>query len=132
MADFYEYYKIHISQLSPLGMAAAIACTLEVRSVYRKITKEALVVLEFQEWYGALQALPLAVISNKGLTTMCMMLRWKPGSRQKPMCRENNTVVPLWRIFASDIEGRIVIESCDADEEGWYETIVRSFRVPDA
>ncbi|KAJ0457709.1 hypothetical protein HanIR_Chr15g0776821 [Helianthus annuus] len=183
MADLLKYYKIHISQLSPLGMvralhyeycfwsqkieptiehfrcfyqlqaqlgfysffarrgakrilvvppkgfhewkskffyikAATIAYKLEIRSVYRKIPRETLVGPEFQEWYGALKALPLTAVSKDGLTIMRMMLRWKPGSRKKPVCREKGKVVPLWRMFASDRKGRIVTESCDDDEEG--------------
>ncbi|MFS7947550.1 hypothetical protein Hanom_Chr06g00549581 [Helianthus anomalus] len=68
---------------------AAIACRLEIRSVYRKIPREALVMPQFQDLYGALQALPLAAVSKEGLTVMRMMLRWKPESRQKPVCKEN-------------------------------------------
>ncbi|MFS8014605.1 hypothetical protein Hanom_Chr15g01346491 [Helianthus anomalus] len=84
-------------------------------------------------------------------------MRWKPGSKHKSVCRENNkgkfiqlrlfklclypcyklcclrfVVAPLWCLFAEDNKGKIVIEDCDDDGEGWYDTIYGNFCVPDA
>ncbi|MFS8023884.1 hypothetical protein Hanom_Chr16g01456741 [Helianthus anomalus] len=101
--------------------AARIACKLEVRSVLWNIPREPLVVPESQEWYAMLQALPLAAVSNKGLTPMRMILRENPCNKKKLVCREND----------KDNKGKIVTEDCDVDEEGWYETIVGNFCVPD-
>ncbi|MFS7888591.1 hypothetical protein Hanom_Chr00s000001g01597021 [Helianthus anomalus] len=36
-------------------MVAAIACRIEVRSVYQKIPREVLAIPKPQEWYGAIQ-----------------------------------------------------------------------------
>ncbi|MFS7930491.1 hypothetical protein Hanom_Chr04g00344951 [Helianthus anomalus] len=172
MADLLEYYKIHISLLSPLGMVrahhfeycfqsqwleptiehfrrfyqlqaqlgfysfyalkgVAVVCRLEVRSVFQHILKEMLALPISQEWYEELQAFPLVVVSNKGFIVLCMMMRWKAGSKLKPVCRENGSVVQLWRMFAPDNEVKITTKPFDDGEEGWYETIIRNFRMPE-
>ncbi|KAJ0744120.1 hypothetical protein HanPI659440_Chr10g0383991 [Helianthus annuus] len=38
---------------------------------------------------------------------------------------------PVWRMFCPDFEGKIEIVKCGLDEEGWNETILSNFRVPD-
>ncbi|MFS8019612.1 hypothetical protein Hanom_Chr15g01405791 [Helianthus anomalus] len=65
-----------------------------------------------------------------------MMLRGKVGQKMKPVLREKNkdylvVDAPLWRMFCPYFEGNIEIVKCGPDEEGWYDTIVGNFRVPD-
>ncbi|MFS8008348.1 hypothetical protein Hanom_Chr14g01271621 [Helianthus anomalus] len=78
MADLLEYYMIHISQLSPLGMVCArhfeYCFRLEVRSVFQHIPKEMMTIPTTQEWYETLQVLLLVVVSYRGLIDLCMML----------------------------------------------------------
>ncbi|KAM0040388.1 hypothetical protein Hdeb2414_s0012g00393281 [Helianthus debilis subsp. tardiflorus] len=38
---------------------------------------------------------------------------------------------PLWRMFCPDFVGKIEIVKCRPDEEGWYDTIVGNFWIPD-
>ncbi|MFS7918865.1 hypothetical protein Hanom_Chr03g00206191 [Helianthus anomalus] len=85
MVEPLEYYNIHISQHSPLGM----------------------------------------------LQYLRMMLRNKSGAWTKLVLKENNPVVAFWRTFRSDFEGNIKVVACSEGEEGWYETTVGNFRLPD-
>ncbi|KAF5763979.1 hypothetical protein HanXRQr2_Chr15g0686671 [Helianthus annuus] len=65
-----------------------------------------------------------------------MMLGGKPEKKTKPVLRKKNEDglainAPLWRMLFPDFEGKIEIVKCGPGEEGWYDTIVGNFRVPD-
>ncbi|MFS7951589.1 hypothetical protein Hanom_Chr07g00596941 [Helianthus anomalus] len=187
MAELLEYYTIHISQLSPLGMVrarhfeycfrahdieptlenfrrfyqlhvqlgfysfrlrdgtfkilpvppkgftqwksnffyvkeATVACKQHFRKFSVNIPKEKIIVptVEAQGWMQALQAVPSVALSNRELQYLCMMLRSK-GNHTKLVCKEKD----------QDSELNICVEKCGEGEEGWYETTVVSFRVPD-
>ncbi|KAJ0570266.1 hypothetical protein HanHA300_Chr05g0176081 [Helianthus annuus] len=51
-----------------------------------------------------------------------MILRWKAGSRQKPVYTEDG----------KDGKANIVTENCGDGEEGWYDTIAGNFRLLEA
>ncbi|KAF5810838.1 hypothetical protein HanXRQr2_Chr04g0174341 [Helianthus annuus] len=107
MVELLEYDKIHISQLSPLGM-------VRVRN--------------FEYIFRAQNVEPL-------LWILRMMLGGKLGRKARPVLREQNEdglalEAPLWRMFCPDFEGKIEIVKCRPDEEGWNETILSNFRVP--
>ncbi|KAJ0569092.1 hypothetical protein HanHA300_Chr05g0162101 [Helianthus annuus] len=202
MMDLLEYYNIHISQLSPLGMvrarhfeytfraqnvvplvedfrrfyqmtemmgffsfrmrdgapklmnppkglskwkaeffyvkAAAVTARLHLRNVTDTIATEKLNTPEQgkQAWLPHLHLIPFKKLANRELQILRMMLRGKPGQKTKPVLKEKNEDdlaidAPLWRMFCSDFEGKIEIVKCGLDEEGWYDTVVGNFRVPD-
>ncbi|KAJ0703018.1 hypothetical protein HanPI659440_Chr14g0546261 [Helianthus annuus] len=158
MVDLLEYYRIHISQLSSLGMVCArhfeyyfrpqgleptvkhfrrFYQLLEVQSVFQHIPKEMLTITTTQELYETFQALLLVAVRNRGLISLCKMMRWKTGSRQKPVCWENvrdkfvRLVIGLWCMFAVDNEVKTSTEPCDNGEAGWHETVIGNFRIPE-
>ncbi|MFS7945603.1 hypothetical protein Hanom_Chr06g00526231 [Helianthus anomalus] len=179
MAELLEYYKIHISQLSPLGMVRARnfeytfrALSLEplvedfrlfyqmteqlgffsflvregatkLMSPPKGITKWKMksfyVKAGEQTWFAHLHVIASKKLENKELWILRMMLGDKLGRKARPVLREKNEVgtdglaveASLWRMFCPDFEGKIEIVKCGPDEEGWNETILSNFRVPD-
>ncbi|KAJ0561051.1 hypothetical protein HanHA300_Chr06g0218471 [Helianthus annuus] len=64
-----------------------------------------------------------------------MMLGGKLGRQARLVLREKNedglaVEASLLRMFCPDFEGKIEIVKCGPDEEGWNETILSNFRVP--
>ncbi|KAJ0680766.1 hypothetical protein HanPI659440_Chr16g0628031 [Helianthus annuus] len=124
MADLLEYYRIHISQLSPPEMVRARHFKYCFWSKRIEPTIE-----HFHCFYQLQVQLGFySFFAHKGVKKI---LEWKPSSKQKPVCREDDRVVGLWRMFTSDNKLRIAAEPCDDGEEGWYETIVGNFRIPE-
>ncbi|KAM0026254.1 hypothetical protein Hdeb2414_s0020g00556001 [Helianthus debilis subsp. tardiflorus] len=144
MTDLLEYYKIHISQLSPLGMVRAcyfeycfwsqkIEPTIEhFRRFYRLQAQ-----LGFYSFFAHRGVKRILVVPPKGfhelksnffyIKVAAIACRLEVRSVYRKILREALVVLEF-----QECKGRIVTESCDAYEEGWYETIVQNFRVPDA
>ncbi|MFS7944501.1 hypothetical protein Hanom_Chr06g00512891 [Helianthus anomalus] len=110
----------------------AVAYEQHFRSVFVNIPKEKITVPAFgaQEWFQALQSVPMVTLSNRELQFLRMMLRSKSGVKTKLLYKEKGQVVHFWRSFAEDSELKIAIEDCAEGEEGWYETTFASFWVP--
>ncbi|MFS7951573.1 hypothetical protein Hanom_Chr07g00596771 [Helianthus anomalus] len=132
MAELLEYYRIHISQLSPLGMVRArhfeycfrsqdIEPTLEnFRRFYQLHVQLGFYSFQLRDgtfkilpgWMQALQAVPSVALSNRELQYLCICCVEKQPNE-------------------AGFELKICVEKCGEGEEGWYETTVASFRVPD-
>ncbi|KAJ0476560.1 hypothetical protein HanHA300_Chr13g0478731 [Helianthus annuus] len=114
--------------------AAAVTARLCFRNMTDTIATEQLSTPEKgkQAWLPHLHLISSQKLANRELQILRMMLRGKPGQKMKPVLREKNEVdAPLRRMFCPGFEGKIEIVKCGPDEEGWYDTIVRNFRVLD-
>ncbi|KAF5774613.1 hypothetical protein HanRHA438_Chr13g0612941 [Helianthus annuus] len=167
MVDSLEFYKIHTSQLSPLGMVRARHFEYCFRSKNSEPLVEGFrqfyqmhVQLGFyffrwrdnapklmssppkgftawkskffyvkEDWAAALQAVPLMTLGNKELQYLRMMLRNKPGVKNKLVMKEQDKV-RFWRTFADDFKGKIEVVECSEEEEGWYKATVAGFWLP--
>ncbi|KAM0052171.1 hypothetical protein Hdeb2414_s0007g00245121 [Helianthus debilis subsp. tardiflorus] len=101
VAEILEYYKLHISQLSPLGM-------IQVRN--------------FEYMFRALGIVPILWVLRMMLGRMSRKARPDCGKRVE---------APLWRMFCPDFMGEVEIVAYADDEEGFNRTIRNNFRLPD-
>ncbi|MFS7998637.1 hypothetical protein Hanom_Chr12g01156261 [Helianthus anomalus] len=101
---------------------ATITCRLHFRNVSGNIAGENISVPEVgnQDWVEHLQDISLKTLGNKELRYLRMMLWNKSSVMTKLVLKENN----------QDFEGKIEVVACSEGEEGWYETTVENFRLP--
>ncbi|KAJ0699973.1 hypothetical protein HanOQP8_Chr10g0362221 [Helianthus annuus] len=116
---------------------AVVTCKLDFRNATGTIASEHLNVPEEgnQGWLQHLQLVPLKTLGNKELQYLRMMLWNKPRHKMKLVLKENNkgyfvVMVAFWRFFRADFEGKLEVVDCDAGEEGWYQTTVGNFQLP--
>ncbi|KAJ0927535.1 hypothetical protein HanRHA438_Chr04g0183971 [Helianthus annuus] len=137
--------------------AAAVTTRLQFRNVRDTIVTEQLSTPKDgeQTWFSHLHLIASKKLENRQLWILRMMVGGKLGRKARPVLREQNEgkclcisclfatlfvliigtnglalEAPLWRMFCPDFEGKIEIVKCGPDEEGWNETILSNFRVP--
>ncbi|KAF5803020.1 hypothetical protein HanRHA438_Chr06g0275491 [Helianthus annuus] len=117
---------------------AAVTTKLQFRNVRDTIVTERLSTPKAgeQTWFAHLHVIASKKLENRELWILRMMLGGKLGRKARPVLREKNedglaVEVSLWMLFCPDFEGKIEIVKCGPDEEGWNETILSNFRVPD-
>ncbi|MFS7999219.1 hypothetical protein Hanom_Chr12g01163461 [Helianthus anomalus] len=125
MADLLECYRIHISQLSPLGM---LQVQLGFYSLFaHKGVKKILEVPPkgFHQWKSKFFYIKaVALVCKLEIRSVYQRI---PKEMLAILYRRN--VIGLWRMFASDNKVKIGAEPCDDGEEGWYKTIVGNFHI---
>ncbi|KAF5804723.1 hypothetical protein HanRHA438_Chr05g0210171 [Helianthus annuus] len=114
--------------------AAAVTAKLQFRNVTGLIATENLSTPKAgqQAWFSKLRVIGSKKFDNRQLWVLWMMVGGRLDRKARPVLRENNEVeAPLWRMFCPYFEGKIAIEKLGPDEEGWNQTILSNFRIPD-
>ncbi|MFS8025447.1 hypothetical protein Hanom_Chr16g01475031 [Helianthus anomalus] len=112
--------------------AAAIVANMTFRNVTETIIAETIAVpsLKSVEWFPQLQTIESVRLNNTQLWVLRMMLT-RRNKKSKPVVREKSGEdAPLWRMFASDFEGRVETVACADGEEGFNAIIRGNFRLP--
>ncbi|KAJ0457376.1 hypothetical protein HanIR_Chr15g0773001 [Helianthus annuus] len=110
--------------------AAAVTAKLQFRNVIWPIETENLSTPKEgqQAWLSQLRVIGSKKLENRQLWILRMTVGGRLDKKARPVLREKNQVeAPLWRMFCPDFEGKIEIEKCGPDEEGWNQTILSNF-----
>ncbi|KAF5796199.1 hypothetical protein HanXRQr2_Chr08g0348661 [Helianthus annuus] len=112
--------------------AAAVVAKMTFRNVNETIITETIAVpsVKTVEWFPQLQTIEWVKLSNTQLWVLRMMLT-RMNKKSRPVVREKSGEdAALWRMFASDFEGKVEIVACADDEDGFNVIIRDNFRVP--
>ncbi|MFS7953023.1 hypothetical protein Hanom_Chr07g00613791 [Helianthus anomalus] len=157
VAEVLDYYKLHISQLSPLGMIRVrnfeytfhalgiepivgdfqrfyqLSVSMGFFSFRQREGTPKLMVLpkDTVDWFPTLRIIGWVKLDNRQLWVLRMMLG-RMSRDTRPVVREKSGEdAPLWRMFCPDFKGEVAIVACADGEEGFNRTIRDNFRLPD-
>ncbi|KAM0028507.1 hypothetical protein Hdeb2414_s0018g00514741 [Helianthus debilis subsp. tardiflorus] len=135
MAEILQYYKLQISQLSPLGMIRV----QNFEYTFRALGIEPIVIIKENislpkadtvDWFPTLRIIGWVKLDNRQLWVLRMMLG-RMSRKARPVLRDKSgEEAPLWRMFCPDFKGQVEILTCGTGEEGWNYTIINNFWVP--
>ncbi|KAJ0491470.1 hypothetical protein HanIR_Chr12g0564131 [Helianthus annuus] len=112
--------------------AAAVVANMTFRNVTETIITETIAVpsVKAVEWFPQLQTIEWVKLSNTQLWVLRMMLT-RMNKKSRPVVRgKSGEDATLWRMFASDFQGKVEIVACADDEDGFNVIIRDNFRVP--